>query len=84
MRWPRFCAVLLLTAAACLLPTPAPAGAAVTCEDLRVPVSVSLLPDVIRFSCVVCSEDTDMKLETPEELRTGCVATWACTRSAVS
>ena len=47
MRWPRFCAVLLLTAAACLLPTPAPAGAAVTCEDLRVPVSVSLLPDVM-------------------------------------
>ncbi|WP_307868501.1 alpha/beta hydrolase [Umezawaea beigongshangensis] len=45
MRWSRFrrfCATALLAAGVCLLPTPVPAGAApVTCQDLRVPVTIA-------------------------------------------
>jgi pimeloyl-ACP methyl ester carboxylesterase len=41
-RFRRFCATALLAAGVCLLPTPVPAGAApVTCQDLRVPVTIA-------------------------------------------
>lgn len=40
-RFRRLCATALLTAGVCLLPAPAPAGAAqVACQDMRVPVSL--------------------------------------------
>ncbi|MGH3861578.1 alpha/beta hydrolase [Actinokineospora sp.] len=41
-RFRKLCAAALITAGVCLLPTATPAGAAsVTCQDLRVPVSVT-------------------------------------------
>lgn len=48
LRVRRLCAAALLTTGACLLPGAAPAGAApVSCEDLRVPVSVAGTPQTM-------------------------------------